>query len=174
GSAPGRIPRLSGAAVPPRRRAISSARIFSRSSATRRMRPRISDLTMKLEPKVKTTAAAEMAASAEMRNSRWVRSSTKFMAARPRSIVELDHAVHDENAQSQHEHAHTQPDMTQGREEERPEIGGRNHADQYADDEGERADNAGGRLGFGGHGLDFLLHLLAVAQHFGQVPQRFA
>ena len=62
--------------LPPRRRAISSARMRSRSTATRLMRVRMSCLTIIEEPKVKTTAAAEIAASTAMRNSREVSIST--------------------------------------------------------------------------------------------------
>src|SRR5690606_15391472 len=108
-------------AEPPRSRAISSARIFSRSRATRLMRSRISDLTMKLEPKVNTTAAAEMAARTEIRNSRLLSSATMFTGSL--LVLELDHLAHDEHTGREHDDADAEPDMAQRAGEERQQIG---------------------------------------------------
>src|SRR6185312_8535506 len=153
-------PRVLSCCAPPRRRAISSARIFSRSRATRLMRcfietpPRPSSE----KPNVKTTAAAAIAASAAIMKSR-----VKICSIAPASEVELDHAVHHEAADPHQHRGDAEPDQTDGGREQRNHVAGRRERHEDRDDERQRADDTGGGLGFRRHRLDLLLHLLAVA-----------
>src|ERR1700754_1774890 len=110
-----RMVRASGWPGPPRRRCISSARIFSRSSATRLMRCLMlvpPELPRNEKPRVKTTAAAATAANAVMRKSRVINASIAPITA---SEVELDHAVHDEQTDAHHHRGDAQPDEAEGR-----------------------------------------------------------
>ena len=53
------------------------------------------------------------------------------------------------------------------------DVAGRGDVDEDHDDRRQRADDGGGGLGFHRHRLDLLGHLLAVAQHLGEVAERF-
>src|SRR5690606_16181221 len=91
-------------------------------------------------PRVKTTAAAEIAAKMATRNCGSVKVLTKSMTVAA-SEVELDHAIHHEGAHGHQDCGDAEPDMADIGGDERLHVIGRGQRDEAAHDEGQRADD---------------------------------
>src|SRR5205085_7524419 len=76
----------------------------------------------------------------------------------PRSDLEVDHLGHDEGTDAHPDQAATAGDHQPLVDEEILHVAAVDPPDQAEDDEGQGADNVGGRLGFRRHGADLELH----------------
>src|SRR6187431_2337814 len=89
------------------------------------------------------------------------------------SKVEIDHFLHHEDAERHPGDAAHQHELTGGVGPKQRDVFGRRKVYQQHHDRRQRADDARGSLGFRRHRLDLLPHLLAVAQHLGEVAKGF-
>src|ERR1043166_3154567 len=155
-------------------RSRSRWRIFSRSRATAFMRLPSESVASSGMASVNTVATAAIAAKsiASVRVSPILFIIRSNSMARP-SEVEIDHFAHDEDA-------HRHPDRGAG--EHRPsgrmrpkklDVLRAGQVDEDHHREWKAGDNGGGGFRLHRHRLNLGLHLFALAQHLGQISERF-